>query len=295
MNERHIVLGVGEILWDLLPEGKQLGGATTNFAYHACQLGTNGYVVSSVGKDALGDEIVEIINNNGVGNLLSVDPEHATGIVEVELGERGIPTYNIIEGVAWDHIQVSDETLLRVRKADAVCFGSLAQRHSDSRESIRSILGAVPDDCIRVFDINLRQHFYNKDVIESSLFLADVLKINEEELVIVSNYFNLPKEEVDACDALLDKFDLRLVVLTRGENGSYLITRDELSYEETPEVKIADTVGAGDSFTATMVVGLLKGLPIPEIHKKAVNLSAYVCTQKGATPIIPEELKYQDS
>ena len=292
MNKKHLVLGVGEILWDMLPEGKQLGGATTNFAYHACQLGAEGYVVSAVGKDPLGNEIIEIVNRNQIGNLLSIDPDHPTGIVEVELSDRGIPTYNIIENVAWDFIPAVDQTLKIASKADALCFGSLAQRHIHSRNSIQIILRSVPDTCTRVFDINLRQHFYSQEVLKRSLEFADVLKINDEELALISNLMQLPDDEVEACRLLMGKFNLRLVVLTRGENGSFLVSEKETSFEETPVVTVEDTVGAGDSFTAAMVMGLLKDLPIKEIHRKAVGLSAYVCMQKGATPIIPDELKY---
>lgn len=287
MEKKHIILGVGEILWDMLPEGKQLGGAPTNFAYHACQLGGNGYVASSVGGDSLGREIMNIINKNRMGNLIAIDSIHPTGTVEVTLTDRGIPTYNIIENVAWDYIPVIRKTLDLVGNADAICFGSLAQRNTVSRNSIHEILKVAPVNCLKVFDINLRQQFYTEEIIKQSLELSNVLKINNEELTLLQPFFDLPVDQEKACHTLIRKFDLRLVALTRGENGSYLINSRETSYEETPRVDIEDTVGAGDSFTAAMVVGLLKNKPLKDVHKDAVKLSAFVCTQKGATPEIP--------
>ncbi|MGQ1784708.1 MULTISPECIES: carbohydrate kinase family protein [unclassified Saccharicrinis] len=285
------VIGIGEILWDMLPEGKVLGGAPANFAYHAMQLGAEGVAISAIGNDELGQEIVKIIEEENVVNALHISNK-PTGTVGVELN-NGIPSYTIYEDVAWDNIKLTDVAKEKLVKADAVCFGSLAQRSKVSRKAIWEALALVPESCIKVFDINLRQHFYSKEVIEKSLEFADVFKINEEEIEIFRTMFGMEGTEEELCAQVVDQYNLRLLTLTKGSEGSLLMAKDEKSFIPTPKVKVADTIGAGDSFTATMVMGLLYEQPLTALHQKAVDVSAFVCTNNGATPLLPEKLKYK--
>lgn len=297
------VTGIGEALWDCLPEGRKFGGAPTNFAYHCSQFGLDAWAVSAIGDDDLGEEILDICK--GV-NLQVICPRvpYETGTVQVTLDPNGIPQYNIKEGVAWDNIPYSEELAQLARRTDAVCFGSLAQRSLVSRNTIRCFIGNMPEKALKVFDINLRQNFYTKEVIEDSLNICNVLKINDEELVTVSNLFGWqPKSDKDfetiwqtydfksCCRNILTKYKLSMLILTCGVNGSYVFTPDgEVSQLGTPEVEVADTVGAGDSFTAAFVGSILLGKKVNEAHKRAVEVSAFVCTQHGAMPKIPAEL-----
>lgn len=297
------VTGIGEALWDCLPEGRKFGGAPTNFAYHCSQFGLDAWAASAIGDDELGDEILDICK--GV-NLQVICPKvpYETGTVQVTLDEKGIPQYNIKKGVAWDNIPYSDKLAQLALRTDAVCFGSLAQRSSVSRDTIRRFIDNMPEDALKVFDINLRQNFFTKEVIEESLNLCNVLKINDEELVTVSRLFGwLAESDEDfdtiwkniefksCCRNILTKYNLRMLILTCGVNGSYVFTPDgEISQLGTPKVEVADTVGAGDSFTAAFVSCILLGKTIKEAHKCAVDVSAFVCTQHGAMPKIPREL-----
>ncbi|WP_281616371.1 carbohydrate kinase [Flammeovirga sp. SubArs3] len=280
------IFGIGEALYDIFPEGKQLGGAPINFAYHAKQLEANGQIITSIGDDQIGKDLVNEINNLGIRNFISYS-EFPTGTVAVTVDDKGVPSYEICEPVAWDEIKINKETEEALVNADALCFGTLAQRNDVSRKAIEQVLNTVPKECIKVFDINLRQHYYNKDCIESSLNQCNVLKINEEEVLVVAELLdvNLLDEE-QFCHHLIERFSIDMVALTKGEEGSYLVTKNETSYLSTPKVNVVDTVGAGDSFTARLVIGILNNEPIIETHQKAVELSAYVCTQKGATPKI---------
>lgn len=287
---KYTVIGIGEILWDLLPEGKVLGGAPANFAYHATQLGAKGVVVSALSNDELGQEIVQIIKDRNVENCLYVS-EKPTGTVSVKLKD-GIPSYTIHEDVAWDNMKLTDKAKENLKRADAICFGSLAQRCEVSRKVIWDALEMVPESCLKVFDINLRQHFYSKEVIDKSLQFANVFKINEEEIVVFKNMFGMEGSEVEVCEQIFEKYELKLLTLTKGSEGSLLVAKDEKSFIPTPQVQVADTVGAGDSFTATMVMGMLYQQPLKVLHQKAVDVSAFVCTNNGATPVLPNDLKY---
>ena len=209
---------------------------------------------------------------------------HPTGTVNVTLKDNGIPSYEIIENVAWDKIPHTEEIKAAASKADAICFGSLAQRSEVSRATIQAVLQDAPDRCLKVFDINLRQNFYSQAIIEDSLQYCNVLKINDEELVVLAGMFGWKGSDPEICKFLVDHYNLELLALTCGENGSWLFTKDESSFLKTPKVKVADTVGAGDSFTGSMIVGKLKNMPLSELHEMAVKVSAFVCTQKGATP-----------
>ena len=290
--ENTIVVGMGEALWDVLPEGKKIGGAPANFAYHVSQFGLESRVVSAVGDDKLGMEILENFREKKLSAMVEVVP-YPTGTVQVEVDAEGVPCYDIKEGVAWDNIPYTPALEGLAQCTKAVCFGSLAQRSVVSRETINRFLDAMPsEDTWKIFDINLRQGFYTKEILCNSFEKCNVLKINDEELVTVSRMFGYPGIDLqDKCWILLAKYNLKMLILTCGVNGSYVFTPGHVSFVETPKVEVADTVGAGDSFTAAFVSSVLQGLSVTEAHKLAVETSAYVCTQNGAMPVLPQELR----
>ena len=291
MMENRIIVGLGEALWDCLPEGRKIGGAPANFAYHASQFGYEAHAVSAVGNDALGDETIEALKTNGL-KLCMPRVDFPTGQVLVSLDEDGVASYDIKEGSAWDNIPFTPEMEQLAGRCSAVCFGSLAQRNEVSRNAIYRFLNATPKGCMRIFDLNLRQNFYSKEVIQESLRRCNVMKINDEELVIIGRMFGYPGLDIEnKCWLILGKYNLDMLVLTCGVNGSYVFSKGAMSFLETPKVEVADTVGAGDSFTGAFVASILSGKTIPEAHRIGVNVSAYVCTQNGAMPAIPEELK----
>lgn len=286
-----IVVGMGEALWDVLPEGKKIGGAPANFAYHVSQFGLPSCVVSAIGDDALGKEIIENFTSKGLDQLIAEVP-YPTGTVQVEIDQTGIPLYDIKENVAWDNIPYTEHLDALAKRTKAVCFGSLAQRNVVSRETINHFLDTMPkdDDSLIVFDVNLRQGFYNKEILCKSMQNCNILKINDEELITVSRMFGYPGIDLqDKCWILLGKYNLKMLILTCGINGSYVFTPGNVSFQPTPKVEVADTVGAGDSFTAAFIASILKGKSVTEAHSIAVKTSAYVCTQKGAMPILPPE------
>lgn len=289
MNE--IVVGMGEALWDVLPEGKKIGGAPANFAYHVSQFGLPSCVVSAIGDDALGKEIIENFTSKGLDQLIAEVP-YPTGTVQVEIDQTGIPLYDIKENVAWDNIPYTEHLDALAKRTKAVCFGSLAQRNVVSRETINHFLDTMPkdDDSLIVFEVNLRQGFYNKEILCKSMQNCNILKINDEELITVSRMFGYPGIDLqDKCWILLGKYNLKMLILTCGINGSYVFTPGNVSFQPTPKVEVADTVGAGDSFTAAFIASILKGKSVTEAHTIAVKTSAFVCTQKGAMPILPPE------
>ena len=288
-TDKKYVVGLGEVLWDVLPEGKKLGGAPANFAYHAGQFGLDTMAVSALGEDKLADETLHQIEDKHLPYALPRVP-YPTGTVQVELDNEGIPTYNIKENVAWDNIPFTEDIRSIAENCRAVCWGSLAQRNIVSRTSIYKFLEATPDDCLKIFDINLRQNFYTKEVIQESVKRCNILKINDEELVLIGRLFGYPGLDIEnKCWLILGKYDLDMLVLTCGVNGSYVFSAGNMSYQETPKVTVADTVGAGDSFTGTFCAAILKGKSVEEAHKLAVEVSAYVCTQNGAMPQVPSE------
>ena len=291
MSEKFVI-GMGEALWDVLPEGKKIGGAPANFAYHVSQFGLPSCVVSAVGDDALGKEILENLSTKGMNMLINTVP-YPTGTVQVEIDAAGIPQYDIKENVAWDNIPFNEALENLAKDTKAVCFGSLAQRNVVSRETIGKFLDAIPaeNDPLNIFDINLRQGFFTKETICESMQRCNILKINDEELVTISRLFGYPGIDLqDKCWILLGKYNLKMLILTCGVNGSYVFTPGKVSFQPTPSVEVADTVGAGDSFTAAFISSILKGKTVEEAHHRAVETSAYVCTQAGAMPILPSSL-----
>ncbi len=289
-RRRFAVVGLGEILWDLLPAGRKLGGAPANFAYHAAALGAAGSVVSCVGADRAGRDIKTRLARLDVASRLAVDPVHPTGTVAVRLDPRGKPSYVIREGVAWDFIPWSESLRKLAARSEAVCYGTLAQRAPVSRATIRAFLRATPPDCLRVFDINLRQSFFSADLITSSLRLASAVKISDEELPEVARLLGLRGGHEAVLRALRSRYRLRLAALTRGGQGSLLVSSGGACAHPGIPVRVADTVGAGDAFTAGLVVGVLRGWPLDRVSELANRLAAYVCSRAGATPPLPPEL-----
>lgn len=286
----NIVTGIGEVLWDVLPEGKKLGGAPANFAYHVSQFGFESRIVSAIGPDMLGEELLSGLGDKGLDCMIETVP-YPTGTVQVELDGNGIPCYDIRQDVAWDNIPFTPGLEALAKTTGAVCFGSLAQRSPVSRDTINRFIDAMPEGSLRIFDINLRQNFYTKDIVCNSMRKCNILKINNEELETVSVMLGLPDgPQQSRAKALLSMFGLKALILTCGATGSHVFTSEETSYIATPQVEVADTVGAGDSFTAAFVSGLLKGLDIRQAHRLAVETSAFVCTQKGAMPVLPDSL-----
>lgn len=286
-----IMVGIGEVLWDLFPGGKQLGGAPANFAYHAHAQGAEAFIVSAAGDDDLGREIVETLQHLGLDTrFLQTVRNRPTGTVSVEVDAAGKPRYVIHENVAWDAI-TWDETLTELAlAADAVCLGTLAQRSFISRSTILAFVQHTKPECLRILDLNLRQQFYSRDLIDTSLQVCNVLKFNDEEWPAIAKMFELDPSVPEGIADLMKRYELRLVALTQGEEGSLLITPDEVDPQPGQKVQVADTVGAGDAFTASLAIGLLRGEPLSKVHARAAEIAAYVCTQPGATPRIPKEL-----
>jgi fructokinase len=286
------IVGFGEALWDVFPEGRKIGGAPANFAYHVAQWGLDSCAVSAIGKDDLGDDIVRKFDENGLKYRLE-RVDFPTGVVQVTLDENKVPSYNIKEGVAWDNIPMTPELETLARNCRAVCFGSLAQRSSVSRATINAFVDLMPEDSLKIFDINLRQHYFNEEIVCNSMNKADILKINDEEIIVVAEMLNITgKSQKEICEVLLDRFALKMVILTCGDKGSYVLTAQESSWVDTPKVNVVSTVGAGDSFTGTFIASILLGKTIRQAHEAAVRVSAYVCTCQGAMPAIPQDLLF---
>jgi len=281
-SKKFNIIGIGELLWDMLPTGKELGGAPVNFVYHTSYFGANSTIISAVGNDKLGEELCSVLDRKKIEfSINTVDKP--TGTVSVKLN-NGIPSYIIHENVAWDFIQLKKEFIEALKNADAICFGTLAQRSKESYNTINQAIKLVPNTALKVFDINFREPFYNQEIIESSLKLANVFKLNDEELIILSTMFNLKGTQEELCKQLMNLFSLKFLALTNGSKGSLLFTASEISKLSVPKIKVVDTVGAGDSFTAAMIIGLLNKKPLKIIHEQAVAHAAKVCLSKGATP-----------
>ena len=283
-----LVIGVGEVLWDLLPAGKQLGGAPANFAYHAHALGAEAMVVSRVGNDPLGGELLSRLQGVGLRtDGITTDPSAPTGTVSVAVDRQGKPTFTIHENVAWDLIDATQQHLDEAKRADAFCFGTLAQRNARARAAIRAILQTTPPTALRIFDINLRQHFCSREIILESLELADVVKLNDEELPVVTKLLGLSGDESSQIRQIAARFQLKVVALTKGAEGSALLVGDELLSRPGTKLTVVDTVGAGESYTAALALGLLAGYSPVRILEHAHRIADYVCTQPGAMPPLP--------
>ena len=289
MNKKPLIIGIGELLWDVLPTGKKAGGAPVNFAYHASRFGAEAYAFSAIGNDPLGDEILTEIDRIRIPYIIE-RVDYPTGTVIVELRD-GIPNYTIMEGVAWDHIPLTDEMKQLASRADAVCFGTLGLRSPESHDTIIELLKHTKEGALKFFDINLRSDFYSKELIEELLGYATVFKINDDELLLMRDMFELPgTTDEEACNWFIKNFGLEYIILTGGATFSTIIAKDgEVSTLHTPHVEVADTVGAGDSFSGSFTGKILTGAPLKEAHRAAVNTSAYVCTKEGGWPTYPAE------
>ena len=286
------LIGLGEILWDLLPAGRQLGGAPANFAYHANALGAKGIVISRVGTDQNGTDIITRLEQLSLSTeCIQVDPAAPTSTVSVELAPDGQPRYVIHENVSWDNLTVDENALLAVTQADAICFGTLAQRSEQSRASIHELLVRAKTDTFRILDVNLRQHFYSAEIIDKSLRAANILKVNDAELPILAQLFSLTGDPRAQLTELARRYNLRLVACTRGAHGSILVTESQHSDHPGISAKVADTIGAGDSFTAAMTLGLLLKRDLDTINDDANRVASFVASQPGATPSLPPELR----
>jgi fructokinase len=289
LSEKHLVVGLGELLWDLLPSGKQLGGAPTNFAYITSLLGDEGIPASRLGEDSLAAEAIDRLGQLGLATeFIQKDGQHPTGTVKVQVDHTGQPRFEISESVAWDFLAWSPQWQALTQRTDAVCFGSLAQRSEDSRTTIRKFLHGTRPNAVRVFDVNLRQNFFTMQVLAESMKLASIVKLNHEELPRIMRMFALEQRgEEDSARRLLSSYDLKLICVTRGTRGSLLVTADESSEHPGFRVKVADTVGAGDAFTAALVHGYLRGARLTQINETANRVGAWVASQSGATPAPP--------
>lgn len=289
---RYLAAGLGEVLWDILPEGRKLGGAPANYAYFMNALGARAVVISRVGRDEPGDEALRLLTEAGLDiSCITRDPDHPTGTVLASLNEHGHASYTFPDDVAWDHLTLSDKAVQLAADMNAVCFGTLAQRSQQSRRAVHDYLRAVPKECLKVFDVNLRGDFYGPGRITSSLELASVLKVSDEELPVLARLFSLGGTDAEQLEALRNRFDLTAVVLTRGEKGSMLLAGEHLSDMPGRAVRVADTIGAGDSFTAAVSMGLLAGWEAERVNRHAAEVAAYVCSCSGAMPPVPKELR----
>lgn len=289
---KPLVIGIGELLWDVLPSGPRMGGAPTNFACHAQALGAEAAIISSVGADELGGRLLERLPGLGVVTEgISVDGARPTGTVAVQLGADGQPVYTIRDDVAWDNLQAQATSIRMMGVASAVCFGTLGQRSDSSRAAIRELVEATSRSALRIFDPNLRQNFFSADVIHESLELANVMKLSDTELPVIASLLHLRGDVREQLTALHKRYELRMVAFTRGSEGSILWDGSLWCEHPGLPAKVKDTIGAGDSFTAATALGLLQEWPIEWISGTANEVAAHVCSSVGAIPPMPESLR----
>ncbi|MHC4122884.1 MAG: carbohydrate kinase family protein [Planctomycetota bacterium] len=290
MKEFSLV-GLGEVLWDMLPSGKKLGGAPANFAYHCQQLRAKGIVVSCIGEDELGQEILQQLKGVGLDTrFIAIDKGHPTGTVSVELDSDGKPSYIIHEDVAWDFLAMSNEIMELAETIDGVCFGSLGQRSETSRNTIRKFVEATKKNCVRVFDVNLRQSYYNREIIDGMLEMSTVFKLNDEELNVIADLLSIKAQEEAILEELTTRYDLDMIALTKGDNGSRLYSKGKSSVHKGFETEVADTVGAGDAFAAVVALGMLAKNSLEQINERANKVASFVCSQSGAMPKLPKDI-----
>ncbi len=291
-SSQLIVAGIGEVLWDILETSEELGGAPVNFAYHITMLGGYGLPVSSIGSDERGQRTLHALEQRKLPiTAISEDPDHPTGVVLAKLDANGVATYEFPDAVAWDYLRLTPAALETASSLRAVCFGSLAQRSPETRKAIQHFLELTPSNGLRIFDLNLRQDFYTPPILESSLRQSDVLKLNDDELYILARLLDLHGNDCEQLATLLSRYTLKLVALTRGRHGSLIITPDALVEHPGIPSRVADTIGAGDAFTAAITLGMLLQHSPEAISEHANKLAAYVCSQSGAMPPIPEKFK----
>lgn len=285
MSVNKTIVAIGEVLWDCFPDGKQLGGAPFNFVYHAGKLGTKSFLLTAVGDDEYGIEAKKTTEELDINTRLFQINEYSTGTVQVKTNVNGIPDYSISTPAAWDYIQMKEGDKDLIKQADVLCFGTLAQRNEVSRNAIQCLIDNASPSTLVVFDINLRQDYYSDEIIIRSLEKTNILKLNEDELPIVCRILGIGiKDEKKAIEKISLRYDISLIAYTKGQSGSYLYNTEEFSFLTTPKVNVSDTVGAGDAFSASIVIGYLESLSLRQIHQQAVELSAFVCTKQGATP-----------
>jgi len=291
LSERLVIAGIGEVLWDVLKESEELGGAPVNFAYHAGALGAEAYAISCVGDDRRGMAALEELTKRSVStDYITVLAGATTGYVLAEVDAHGVASYTFPDDVAWDRLVIADTTAQLGKRLSAVCFGSLAQRSPISRKAIVDYLAKLGPTTLKVFDLNIRQNFYSREIIETSLEMADMLKLNDDEIVLLGRMFGLDGDQKNQMRQLVERFSLRLGVLTRGGNGSLLVSPESVSDHAGYPAKIVDTIGAGDSFTAATVLGFLQGHALDQINDHANRVAAYVCSCQGAMPALPDEM-----
>lgn len=289
--KKFTIAGIGELLWDVLPNEETLGGAPVNFAYHINALGAIGIPISTVGDDDRGHKACEALAGKGVNtSAISVNQPYPTGYVDVLLNDAGIASYRFPNDVAWDHLEINDVARELQKELDAICFGTLVQRSDQAQRVVQNYLSGLDSNTLKIYDVNLRQRFYSANVIEESLTQANIVKLNDEELTILANLLNIGTEESTVLQTLLNQFSLEMVILTRGADGSLLMTPRQVSELRGAKTTVVDTIGAGDSFTAAVAIGYLQKRPLEDIHAKADTLAAYVCSRRGAMVEVPTSL-----
>lgn len=285
------IAGIGELLWDVLPESENLGGAPVNFAYNVNELGAIGIPLSTVGHDARAEKAIELLQEKEVDTRAITRINRSTGYVQVAVNQNGVASYIFPEDVAWDHLQINEYGKGIMEHLDGVCFGTLAQRSHVSQETIYRYLDGLKKETVKVYDINLRQNFYSAEIIESSLHRADIFKLNDEELEIVSTLMALTGQTEEVIDTLLGRYNLKMVILSMGEKGSCLVTPTKTSHHPGYKAKVVDTIGAGDAFTAAATICYLQGLTLDEMNEQANRVASFVCSQRGAMNSLPDHLK----
>lgn len=297
IKNNNYVIGIGELLWDCFPTFRRIGGAPANFAFHAAQFGHNAMLISALGNDENGEQLTKELKKHNLNHYIA-KVNLPTGVVNIDTSVPNDPKYTIETYVAWSAIPYTEELAQIAENCRAVCFGTIAQYGETSRETIRKFLNATPNDCYKIYDINLRsnsgKNYFTNDIIISSLLLCNVLKINIDELDYLCKLFDIDQDnDVKTRSKALIKLypNIKILIVTMGTDGSWVFTKDDSSFEKTPNVKVVDVVGAGDSFTGAFIGCILNGKDFKEAHKIAVNVSAFVCTQPDGMPVIPEDLK----
>jgi fructokinase len=289
--KKFTIAGIGELLWDVLPATEELGGAPVNFAYHVNALGATGIPISTIGTDDRGEKALNELTRKGVKtSAISSNSQYPTGFVDALVDNEGVATYRFPDNVAWDYLNINSVANELQNDLDAVCFGSLAQRSVQSHQVIQRFLNGLKAGTLKIFDVNLRQNFYSLEVVDESLSQADIVKLNDEELSLLAELLHISSGEKAALETLLKMYSLEMVILTRGSKGSLIMTPEEISELPGTKIEVVDTIGAGDSFTAAVTIGYLQQRALAEIHRKASELAAFVCSRRGAMVMVPDTL-----